>query len=244
MNIIPVLDIKGSKVVRGLAGRRDEYEPLRKTVLLDPSKACEPNLLLQAFEEIFGFKEFYVADIDSIEGRKRNMDVLRSLRASTDAKIFLDAGIRTKDDFLTLPNGFIAVIASETLQNHALLSDLAKELGSEALWFSLDLKKGHLLTPASTSLPSIPLEAATIAAESGIAGLIAIELDRVGGKTGPNLPLVQNLVKKLSIPIYWGGGVRNLQDLQKLASAGCSGCLVASALHSGAITAEELLKIS
>ncbi|MFX0116507.1 MAG: HisA/HisF-related TIM barrel protein [Candidatus Hodarchaeota archaeon] len=244
MKIIPVLDIKGSKVVRGLAGRRDEYAPLRKTVLLAPSEACEPTLLLRAFEEIFGFKEFYVADIDSIEGRESNLNVLRSLRDVTDAKILLDAGIRTKADFEAIPNGFTAVIASETLQNHALISDLVKNHGSEVVWFSLDLKKGNLLAPKNTNLPSLPLEAATIAAQSGIAGLIAIELDRVGGKTGPNFSLVQNLANNLSIPVYWGGGVRHLQDLLELQSLNCSGCLVASALHSGVITAEELLNIN
>ena len=38
MRILPVLDLKGGQVVRGLAGRRQEYQPIRSR--LTPS--CQP----------------------------------------------------------------------------------------------------------------------------------------------------------------------------------------------------------
>ncbi|MHA2232230.1 MAG: HisA/HisF-related TIM barrel protein [Candidatus Hodarchaeales archaeon] len=244
MNIIPVLDIKGGKVVRGQGGRRDEYSPLRETVLLPPSKAHEPNLLLHAFEDNFGLKEFYVADLDSIEGKGDNVAVLESMRETTNSKILLDSGIRKKIDLDKIPDGFSIVIASETLMHQSLLVELAKTFQSASIWFSLDLKGGDLILPACSDLPRTPLEAAVEVASAGINGLLAIELDRVGTRTGPNFPLIQRLAKKLSLSLYWGGGVRDLKDLRKLRSLNCSGCLVASALHSGSITAKDLASLT
>lgn len=244
MKIIPVLDIKGGKVVKGQGGCRDEYSPLRETVLLPPSKAHEPNLLLHAFEDIFGFKEFYVADLDSIEGKGDNTTILESLREITDSKILLDSGIRKKKDLDKIPDGFTIVIASETLMQRSLLVELTKSLQSTSVWFSLDLKGGDLILPESSDLPRTALEAAVEVASVGINGLLAIELDRVGKRTGPNFPLIQSLAKRLSLSLYWGGGVRDLEDLRKLRALNCSGCLVASALHSGSITAKELASLT
>ncbi|MFW9914972.1 MAG: HisA/HisF-related TIM barrel protein [Candidatus Thorarchaeota archaeon] len=240
MKIIPVLDIKSGNVVKGQGGLRDEYKPLKTTILLPPSKASEPLLVLQTLEKKLGFKEFYVADLDSIEGKGNNVDILESLRANSKAKILLDAGIRRKSDISKVPDGFIPVVASETLPNYNLLSELVEILHPTAVWFSLDLKEGRLIVPEGSNLPSTPMEAADMVAASGIAGLLAIELDRVGQNTGPNSAIVQELTKNLSIPVYWGGGVRNLEDLQDLAALNCKGCLVSSALHSGAIKIEEL----
>ncbi|MHA2499374.1 MAG: HisA/HisF-related TIM barrel protein [Candidatus Hodarchaeales archaeon] len=244
MKIIPVLDIKGGKVVKGQGGLRDEYKPLKTTILLPPSKASEPLLLLQTLEKKLGFKEFYVADLDSIEGKGDNVDILESLRANSKANILLDAGIRRKSDVSKVPDGFIAVVASETLLNYNLLSDLVEILHPTAVWFSLDLKKGHLIAPEGSNLPSAPTEAADLVAASNIAGLLAIELDRVGQNTGPNSSVVQKITKNLSIPVYWGGGVRNLEDLRDLEALNCSGCLISSALHSGSIRMEQLNEFS
>ena len=42
------------------------------------------------------------------------------------------------------------------------------------------------------------------------------------------------------IELVAGGGVRNFEDLEQLADAGCSAALVASALHDGRLGKDEI----
>ena len=244
MNVIPVLDIKDGKVVRGQGGYREKYQPLNKTVLLPPSRACEPNALLEAFEDRFDFKTFYIADLNSIEGRRGNYKALESLREATDAEILLDSGIRCIDDLKYVPEGFTVVIGSETLIECNMILSLVNAVQPAPLWFSLDLRKGYLVIPDNSDLPRYPIDTSLVAFKHGITGLLAIELDRVGEMIGPNVTIVRKLAETIPIPILWGGGVRDVDDLRKLAKAGSKGCLVASALHSGAITPECLASLT
>jgi phosphoribosylformimino-5-aminoimidazole carboxamide ribotide isomerase len=46
------------------------------------------------------------------------------------------------------------------------------------------------------------------------------------------------------LAIYAGGGLRNLDDLQNLADAGCEAALVSSALHDGWITRQDMAQFS
>ncbi len=47
-------------------------------------------------------------------------------------------------------------------------------------------------------------------------------------------------MKTVSIDVYVGGGVRDIKDLVELKNLGVSGVLVATALHSGKISIDEL----
>ena len=44
MEVIPVLDLKGGLVVRGVAGRRDEYRPVVQPVILGAGTPYFPSL--------------------------------------------------------------------------------------------------------------------------------------------------------------------------------------------------------
>jgi phosphoribosylformimino-5-aminoimidazole carboxamide ribotide isomerase len=68
--------------------------------------------------------------------------------------------------------------------------------------------------------------------------MIVLDLADVGTGGGTRtLDLCRELkAKHPQIELIAGGGVRNLDDLKRIADAGCSGALVASALHDGRLT--------
>ena len=63
MQVIPVIDLKGGQVVRGIGGRRDD---------IDQSAACSPPSCVPRLSpprsQAAGFREVYVADLDAIGG--------------------------------------------------------------------------------------------------------------------------------------------------------------------------------
>jgi phosphoribosylformimino-5-aminoimidazole carboxamide ribotide isomerase len=62
----------------------------------------------------------------------------------------------------------------------------------------------------------------------------------VGGGTR-TLDLCRQIQEEFPrVELTAGGGVRGLDDLKVLAAAGCDAALVASALHDGRLTAEDV----
>jgi len=47
MQVIPVIDLKGDKVVHGVAGRRDEYEPIKSDLVSSALPAPVADALVQ-----------------------------------------------------------------------------------------------------------------------------------------------------------------------------------------------------
>jgi phosphoribosylformimino-5-aminoimidazole carboxamide ribotide isomerase len=68
-----------------------------------------------------------------------------------------------------------------------------------------------------------------------------IDLARVGTSTGLDAVLVDRVrTASPGLTLVAGGGVRGWSDLVRLAEAGCDGALVATALHEGTITADDI----
>ena len=74
----------------------------------------------------------------------------------------------------------------------------------------------------------------------GVSNLIILDLDRVGNGQGVNVDFLKKVQAEVKMEIYVGGGVRNIEDLSELGRLGVSGVLVATALHTGRISVEEL----
>jgi phosphoribosylformimino-5-aminoimidazole carboxamide ribotide isomerase len=106
---------------------------------------------------------------------------------------------------------------------------------------SLDLRDGHPLAAEGSRISASPAEIARCAADAGVGRLIVLDLARVGMGGGVDLDLIQRLARAApDLPLLAGGGVRDWNDLEQLAVAGCDGALVATALQSGAIGADDV----
>jgi phosphoribosylformimino-5-aminoimidazole carboxamide ribotide isomerase len=75
--------------------------------------------------------------------------------------------------------------------------------------------------------------------------VIVMTLARVGSGTGPDVQRVAEIVERAGQRhVYAAGGVRDLDDVEALRTAGAAGVLLATALHSGKITAGDLMMIA
>src|SRR5438132_171602 len=76
------------------------------------------------------------------------------------------------------------------------------------------------------------------AAAAGAGAVIVTALARVGTGTGLDLGLIARVrAAAPRVTLLAGGGVRGLEDIVRLADAGCDGALVATALHDGRLSA-------
>jgi phosphoribosylformimino-5-aminoimidazole carboxamide ribotide isomerase len=84
MKVLPVLDLRAGLVVRGIAGRRQDYRPL--------TPECHPTWVARFFREQFGLEELYIADLDAFAGKPPALDLFGDLR-KIGFQLWVDAGV-------------------------------------------------------------------------------------------------------------------------------------------------------
>lgn len=239
MRLIPVLDLLGGVVVRGVGGRRHEYRP----VVSKLAASCGPVEMAHAFRNHFGFTELYLADLDAIAEAPPALATVAALRAA-GFRLWVDAGVREPAQAAALAAAGIegVVLGLETIAGPTALARACAELGSERVVFSLDLKDGLPLGKVSSWEGPDAKAMARQAVTLGVRRLLVLDLARVGTRTGAG---TEELCKRLAddypeIELTAGGGVRDLSDLRRLEQCGVAAVLVASALHDGRLRPEDL----
>ncbi|MBY0521869.1 MAG: hypothetical protein K2R98_00635 [Gemmataceae bacterium] len=233
--VIPVLDLKEGIVVRGIAGRRDQYRPIDSR--LSPSTL--PGTVADAFREHFGLTHLYLADLDAIAGRPPALMVYRELR-SRGFRLWVDAGVRAlKDALLVADEGVEGiVIGLETLHGPRALAEMVHRFGTQRIVFSLDLKEGQPLGVLDMWQQPDADGIANEAVVCGVRQMIVLDLAHVGmdGGTGTESLCQRLATTHPDLEIVAGGGVRDGADLRRLAEHGVHAVLVASALHDGRLS--------
>jgi phosphoribosylformimino-5-aminoimidazole carboxamide ribotide isomerase len=106
---------------------------------------------------------------------------------------------------------------------------------------SLDLDASGLVSRSALVAPLREEEVLDRARRSGFRSVIVLLLDRVG--TGRGLPRERLRALRLAaagLDLVAGGGIAGLDDLLFLRDAGFSGALLATALHDGLISPDDL----
>jgi phosphoribosylformimino-5-aminoimidazole carboxamide ribotide isomerase len=237
MRVVPVIDLKGGVAVHAVHGERERYRPVRSP-LGDGSDAVG---LARAVRDRFGLDELYVADLDAITGGTGSADVVAAL--AQEASVMVDAGAAEATAIAQLLELGVArvVIGTETLPGEQAFRHLRSDLPDAPLVLSLDLRGGALISPDPTLSGMGAADALAALADAGAREVIVLDLLRVGSGQGPDVTLIGELHARFpDLELLAGGGVRDAADLGALADAGAAGALVATALHSGTIAADEL----
>lgn len=234
LNVIGVVDLLDGSAVHARGGSRADYRPVRE-VAGTAIPEGDPLAVIREYGAL-GVREVYVADLDAILQRG-HQDELVSALAATDVPLWLDAGVSTAARAQQVRNrgATRVVVGLETLTSFGALAEICESVGSAGSAFSLDLKDG---VPLTGSLPAdshgSPEDLAVRAADSGAGAIIVLDLARVGSGAGLDLPLIERIRRRVpGVTLIAGGGVRGMDDLTDLASAGCDGALVGTALLSG-----------
>jgi phosphoribosylformimino-5-aminoimidazole carboxamide ribotide isomerase len=239
MQIIPVLDLKNGQVVRGVAGRREEYRPIVSRL----TSSAHPLAIARVFRDHFGLTELYLADLDAIAGRPPALALYAALRA-LGVRLWVDAGVRDAAAATELAAFGVAtvVVGLETVRGPGVLREACAALGPERLLFSLDLKNGSPLGDLTPWNCSDGWSIAEEAIAAGVRRILVLDLARVGGSggTGTDGLCARLAAAHPAIAVAAGGGVGGSADLERLRQCGVRAVLVASALHDGRLRREDL----
>lgn len=233
MDVIPVIDVSRGQVVRAVKGVRSAYRPIETP--LAPSS--EPGDIARGLARLFPFRKLYLADLDGIEGRGRNTHIVPVLsQALPHAEIWIDAGTGSRSAARAVLAAPVAtlVVGTESIETVRGWEDILAEAPLRTV-LSLDFRNGEFMGP----------DAMISDASLWPSRVIAMTLDRVGANEGPDLNRLHNIVTRAKgRRVYAAGGVRDRGDLDEIRKIGVSGALIASALHSGKISAGDLKEIA
>jgi len=248
MEIIPVLDVTLGVAVHAQGRVRADYAPVKS--VLAPDQPGDPLALARAYRDVLGAQVCYVADLDAIQGGPIQRGLIRDLaefQTGFAGELMVDAAAGDPDGALEVLSAGAsdAVVGLETLRSFGDLAGMVEIVGASRVVFSLDLQLGSpvlhpLIEDAAGAMPDA-MSLAAQAAAAGVGAILVLDLGRVGTGTGVDLGLLEALRRRHpAVRLLAGGGVLTRKDLERMEEAGCDGALVASAIHAGRITAEDV----
>lgn len=238
--IIPCLDIKDGKVVKGVnfVGLQDVGDPIEIAKRYDEQCADEVVFL-------------------DITATYENRDIIRDLieRGASELSIPLTVGggIRTLDDFrMILSSGADKVsVNSAAIQNPQLIKEASDEFGVQCVVVAIDAKKrvdesGYDVYIAggrkNTGIDLI--EWAKQCESLGAGEILLTSMDRDGTRDGFDIEMLQAVIETVSIPVIASGGCGGKEDIVEVfEKTNCDGALAASLFHYGEATIDEVKEL-
>ena len=227
IRIIPVLDVKNLEVVQAISGQREIYKPMYDSrVIANPSI----ELALISFRNL-GFREIYIADIDSIE-EYHNIDFVKRYIEFLDMydRVYIDIGRRGLQ-IEHMYRNIIPVIGTEYISSNEIYLLDRRTISMDMFGNYVKFRDRYVNYIDFLHI----LHTYNIVPER----VLILDLERVGTLSGIDIEKVRNIVLKLRQinveDIIYGGGVRDFEDLDKLCSIGINGVIVGTAIHKGLI---------
>jgi len=223
--IIPVLDIMNEKAVSGKSGNRNSYKPIQ-TVFHHSSNPFE---IAKALKNA-GALRIYVADLDAIENRKPNYQIINKI--NNELPVMLDSGVNNvykAEEALKVANKVI--IATETLKSMDDLLKIFEKYDKDRFVISIDIKDGKLFSNyLNMNIEDILNEMSRIIPSE----IILLDISRVGTESGVNKSIIKKFLK-LPSSLIIGGGITS-RDIAELEKLGLNKFLVGTALHTNKIS--------
>lgn len=235
VEIIPVIDLLNGKVVYAQRGQRSHYRPITSPLCA----TSRPADIVKALLGLYPFTRLYIADLDAIQNQGNNNAIIQEIKVShPQLEIWLDGGFRQEHELRVWKSmGVACVLGSESLESVDHFLALTSE--RDGIVLSLDFNSDGYIGP----------EGLLDAPELWPHKVIVMTLAQVGSNLGPDLEKLEKAVRAASDKgvtppsIYAAGGIRNMADMVSLKSIGIAGALVATALHNGSITSEDIAAV-
>ena len=239
IRIIPCLDVKGGRVVKGVR-------------FLDLRDAGDPVEAARAYDAA-GADELCFLDITaSHEARGILLDVVRRTAAECFMPLTVGGGIRTVDDIraLLLAGADKVSINTAAVNDPAFVRAASQKFGDQCIVVAIDAKRSsgpdepdrwEIFTHGGrkpTGLDAIEFAQRMVA--HGAGELLVTSMDRDGTRSGYDLALVRSISDSVPVPVIASGGVGSLDDLVAGVRDGhASAVLAASIFHFGEHTIGE-----
>jgi cyclase len=252
--IIPCLDVKGGRVVKGVhfVGLRDAGDPVENARLYDAEKADELVFL----------------DISATpEGKATTVEMVRRVAVEVFMPFTVGGGVRTVEDVRTLLLAGADKVSINTAAVRApeILTAAAERFGSQCIVIAVDAKR--VAEDGSTELAEVPLRPSTgsghrwevyvnggrtptgldavewvmRAVELGAGEVLLTSMDADGTLAGYDLALTRTVAEAVPVPVIASGGAGSLEHFaQALTKGKADAALAASLFHDRVLSIGEV----
>ena len=224
--IIPCLDVKDGRVVKGVSfvNLRDAGDPVAAAIAYDREGADELCFL----------------DITaSHENRKTIIDVVERTAASVFMPVTVGGGVRTVEDIRDLLNAGADKVSINTaaVERPHFVQEAAERFGTQCIVVAIDAKRSAQTWEVFTHGGRKPtklnaLEWAQQMERYGAGEILLTSMDEDGQQRGYDLGLTAAVSERVSIPVIASGGVGSLEHLYDgLVTGRADAVLAASIFH-------------
>ena len=235
LRIIPCLDVKDGRVVKGVnfVALRDAGDPVEQAALYDAAGADELTFL-------------------DITASHENRDTIYDVVSRTAARVFLPltvgGGVRSTEDMrkLLLAGADKCSMNSAAIARPALIGEAAEKFGSQCVVVAVDARatgpaSWEVFTHGGRNPTGLDAVAwCRQAAASGAGEILLTSMDRDGTGSGFDAALLRAVCAAVRVPVVASGGVGTLQHFADGARAGATGLLAASVFHFGTFTIAQV----
>lgn len=233
--IIPCLDVKGGRVVKGVRfeGLRDAGSPVE----------------LAARYEAEGADEIVMLDVSAtLEERKNAAETVRAVRRVLSIPLSVGGGVRSVQDAeMLLSAGADKVgVNSAAVLRPELLTEMAEAFGRQCTVLSIDALKTSdnawavNVRSGTTGSGLSAVEWAQRGTKLGAGEILLTSIDRDGTREGYDLELLAAVRRVVDVPIIASGGANRMEDFLLGLQAGADAVLAASVFHYGEIAICDL----
>ncbi len=239
--IIPCLDVKGGRVVKGIKFRdhRDAGDP----VILAANYYAE------------GADELVFYDITaSSDDRPIMVDVVERTAKEIFIPLTVGGGLRTVEDMRRMLEAGADKVSINTaaVRTPELITEGARHFGSQCIVLGMDARRVQGSNPTrweifiytgadggrGTGLDAI--EWAKKSVELGAGEIVVNSIDADGTRSGYDIELLRSISETVSVPVVASGGAGTPEDLYQAVVAGkADAVLAASIFHYGTYSIGE-----
>jgi len=233
--IIPCLDIKDGRVVKGVKflGLKDAGDPVEVARAYDAQEADELVFL----------------DITaSFENRKTLVTLVEAIAKNIFMPFTVGGGIGDTADIRALLNAGAEKVSINTqaVKSPILVSEASKRFGSQCIVVAIDAKKTTdkwevCINGGRTPTGLDAVEWARKVAKLGAGEILLTSMDFDGTKDGFDLELTKAITDAVSVPVIASGGAGKLEDFYEVfLKAGADAGLAASIFHYQEFTVKQV----
>lgn len=237
--IIPCLDVKNGRVVKGVT-------------FVDHVDAGDPVALAALYDDE-GADELVFYDITASSDERAIMaDVVERTAAQVFIPLTVGGGIRTVDDMYRMLRAGADKVSINTaaVLNPQLIKDGAYRFGSQCIVLSIDARRDPerddvwwVYTHTGGAGRASGLDAVAWArqgVELGAGEIVINSIDADGTRDGYDLVLLRTIADAVDVPVIASGGAGTLEHLrQAVTTGGADAALAASIFHFGTYSIAE-----
>lgn len=235
--IIPCLDVRDGKVVKGInfVGIQEVGDPVELAARYDAQ----------------GADELVFLDITATsDDRKTMVDVVRRVAEQVFIPFTVGGGIRSVEDIRTmlLAGADKVSLNSSALKNPDLIAQGARMYGSQCIVLAVDAKRREdgtgwdaYVAGGRINTGRDVLEWVQEAEQLGAGEILLTSMDADGTKNGFDLELTQAVRDAVNVPVIASGGCGSLRDFcDVLKDDTADAALAASLFHYGELSVQEV----